>query len=111
MKALKEAQDEELADVDDSHICKEFIFLIDRSGSMYDTIKLERKDLVLFLYSLPPNSRFNICSYGGRFEYMFSNERSVEYTDQNLNYAVHIVESMEADFGGTKIFEPLQQLY
>jgi uncharacterized protein with von Willebrand factor type A (vWA) domain len=75
--------DAELDEVDDSDVCKEFIFLIDRSGSMYQTIKLARKALVLFLYSLPANSRFNICSYGSRFEYMYQ-ERSVRYTDESL---------------------------
>ena len=43
---------------------KEYIFLIDRSYSMYHTIKLAREALTLFLYSLPAGSKFNICSYG-----------------------------------------------
>ena len=50
---------------------KEYIFLIDRSYSMRDTISLARKALNLFLQSLPEGSRFNICSYGSNFEFLF----------------------------------------
>jgi len=95
---------------EDDDVVKEFIFLIDRSGSMYQTIVLARRALVLFLYSLPPNSRFNIISYGSKHEYMFE-ERSVEYNDDTMNYAISIVEKMEANFGGTNIHDPLQDLY
>lgn len=51
-------------DDDEDESRKEYIFLIDRSGSMHTTIKLAREALKLFLYSLPANSKFNICSYG-----------------------------------------------
>jgi len=44
----------------------EFIFLIDRSGSMYQAIKLAREALQLFVQSLPYGCKFNICSYGSR---------------------------------------------
>ena len=70
---------------------KEYIFLLDRSYSMTYTIKLARQALVLFLQSLPPNSRFNICSYGSHYDYMF-NERSVPYNDENMLTAISKVE-------------------
>ena len=66
---------------------KEYIFLIDRSGSMYNTITLAREALKLFLYSLPAGSKFNVCSYGSRHEFMFS-ERSVDYNDENMELAI-----------------------
>ena len=66
---------------------KEYIFLIDRSGSMTYTIGLAREALTLFLYSLPAGSKFNVCSYGSTHQFMFS-ERSVDYNDQNLAIAV-----------------------
>ena len=64
---------------------KEYIFLIDRSGSMSgSTMVTARQALVLFMQSLPVGSRFNVCSYGSHFEFMFPNERSVPYTDATL---------------------------
>ena len=38
-------------------------------------------------------------------------ERSVAYTDSRLKYAVSKIAKFEADFGGTKIFEPLQIIF
>ena len=66
---------------------KEYIFLIDRSGSMYYTITLARQALVIFLYSLPAGSKFNICSYGSKHKFMFEG-RSVDYNDETLRTAV-----------------------
>jgi len=57
-----EPQEEE--ETKDSNVETEYIFLIDRSGSMYQSIKLARVALQLFLQSLPYGSRFNIVSYG-----------------------------------------------
>ena len=51
-------------DQDEDTTRKEFIFFIDRSDSMKHTIELAREALILFLYSLPAGSKFNICSYG-----------------------------------------------
>ena len=77
---------------------------------MYDTIKLARQALVLFLYSLPAGSRFNVCSYGSEYEFLFP-QRSVPYTDETLKYAVEQVASFDADFGGTQIYEPLKSIF
>lgn len=50
----------------------EFIFLIDRSGSM-DGKKIQnaKKALLLFLKSLPVDSYFNVIGFGSRFESLF----------------------------------------
>ena len=53
---------------------QEFIFLIDRSGSMYwgkKAIKTAKEALKLFLHSLPVGSLFNVVSFGSNFEFLF----------------------------------------
>ena len=103
-----EEDDEEMKDGIDNK--NEYIFLIDRSGSMHHTIKLARQALILFLYSLPAGSKFNICSYGSKHEFMFR-ERSVDYNDMTLKQAVAAVNTFEADFGGTQIYLPLASIF
>ena len=82
-----EDNDEEESKQDDT---KEYVFVIDRSGSMYYSIKLARRALKLFLQSLPYGSKFNIVSYGSKFQSMFA--KSVEYDEKTLKEAVDQVE-------------------
>lgn len=89
---------------------KEFIFLIDRSGSMYNAIKLARRALLLFIQSLPYKCKFNVCSYGSNHKFMFP-DGSVEYNDQSLEQASNEVSQMEANFGGTEIYNPLNVIF
>ena len=50
----------------------EFIFVIDRSGSMHgQSINLAVEALLLFLHSLPLGSKFNVYSFGSRFVKLF----------------------------------------
>lgn len=50
----------------------EFIFIIDRSGSMQgERIQNLKKALKHFLEILPTNSYFNIFSFGSEYEKMF----------------------------------------
>ncbi|XP_073467207.1 von Willebrand factor A domain-containing protein 5A-like isoform X2 [Aquarana catesbeiana] len=99
--------------------CGEFIFLVDRSGSMEWSmnsgpnaprrIHSARETLVLLLKSLPLGCYFNIYGFGSRFEAFFS--ESVEYTQQSMEEAVKKVNKMDADFGGTEILQPLKKIY
>ena len=81
---MKEKIDEDEEGDLNGRECVEYIFLIDRSGSMRYTIKLARQALITFLQSLPVGSKFNICSYGTRHEFMFKQSRSVDYSDATL---------------------------
>ncbi|KAF1393789.1 hypothetical protein PFLUV_G00019690 [Perca fluviatilis] len=53
--------------------CGEFVFLLDRSGSMDGArIKSARETLLLLLKSLPMGCYFNIYSFGSNHEHIFS---------------------------------------
>ncbi|XP_075182938.1 von Willebrand factor A domain-containing protein 5A-like [Anomaloglossus baeobatrachus] len=100
-------------------LCGEFIFVVDRSGSMECPMNSEpnapmriqsaKETLVLLLKSLPLGCFFNIYGFGSNFESFFS--ESVEYTQQSLDDAVEKVNQMQADLGGTEILAPLQKIY
>jgi cobalamin biosynthesis protein CobT len=74
-------------DLEISPKLQEYIFLIDRSGSMQgEKIKLAIGALKLFLHSLPIGSKFNIVSFGTEFNMVFT--ESVLYNEENLGKAL-----------------------
>uniref|UniRef100_A0A3P9BJ67 von Willebrand factor A domain-containing protein 5A n=1 Tax=Maylandia zebra TaxID=106582 RepID=A0A3P9BJ67_9CICH len=88
--------------------CGEFVFLVDRSGSMdYATNNTDYKTFPLT--HLPMGCYFNIYSFGSRYEHIFS--KSVEYSQKTMEEALKKVKEMEADLGGTEILEPLKHIY
>ncbi|XP_068563179.1 von Willebrand factor A domain-containing protein 5A-like [Cebidichthys violaceus] len=90
--------------------CGEFVFLLDRSGSMSGgQIKRARDTLLLLLKSVPLGCYFNIYSFGSSYEHIFP--KSVEYNQQTMEEALKKVDKMEADLGGTEILEPLKHIY
>ncbi|XP_029942317.1 von Willebrand factor A domain-containing protein 5A-like [Salarias fasciatus] len=99
--------------------CREFVFLMDRSGSMgfpmsnkdknQTRISSARETLLLLLKSLPMGCYFNIYSFGSSYEHIFP--KGVEYSQQTMEEALKRVGTMEADLGGTEILEPLQHIY
>ena len=89
----------------------ELIFLVDRSGSMGgSSMGQAKKALELFLHSLPSDCYFNIWSFGSRYDALFP-EGSEKYSDKSLNEALTHVKSMSADYGGTVIYDPLQDIF
>ncbi|KAM9318638.1 von Willebrand factor A domain-containing protein 5A-like [Pholidichthys leucotaenia] len=90
--------------------CGEFVFLMDRSGSMEGSkIKSARDTLLLLLKSLPMGCYFNIYSFGSTYEYMFP--KSVEYSQKTMKESLKEVEQIDANLGGTEILKPLTQIY
>ncbi|XP_051933646.1 von Willebrand factor A domain-containing protein 5A-like [Hippocampus zosterae] len=97
----------------------EFVFLLDRSGSMdcpmdecqgsASRIRSARDTLLLLLKSLPMGCYFNIYTFGSSFQHVFP--QSVEYGEATLADALKEVEQMGADLGGTEILRPLQHIY
>ena len=65
---------------------------------------------MLFVQSLSAGSKFNICSYGSDFSFLFG-ERSVNYDEKTLKEAMEKIEKFKADLGGTEIFEPLKYIF
>ena len=94
----------------------EFIFLIDRSGSMGHSrrspespIQSARETMILFLKSLPAGCHFNIIGFGSTFTSLFHS--SVPYEQSSLDQALRHAEGMQADLGGTELLPPLQHIY
>lgn len=84
----------------------EIIFLVDRSGSMYDKIPTLIAALKAFLKSIPPGARFNICCFGSVQSFLWP--RSVPYDQSSLDEATRHVETFMASFGCTETYTALQ---
>ncbi|KAJ4935778.1 hypothetical protein JOQ06_017306 [Pogonophryne albipinna] len=99
--------------------CGEFVFLLDRSGSMgvplnnnegsQTRIGSARDTLLLLLKSIPMGCYFNIYSFGSSYEHIFP--KSVEYSEKTMEEALKKVEGMEDDLEGTEILEALKHIY
>ncbi|KIK62206.1 glycosyltransferase family 5 protein [Collybiopsis luxurians FD-317 M1] len=117
----------------DSNPGMEYLFLIDRSGSMnqHSRMPLVKETLVVLLRGLPTkHTTFNLLSFGSRTTKLWESSRL--YTQETLNKATEHVEqvkytflprlfradshcfaprflsTMTANYGGTKILEALQ---
>lgn len=87
----------------------EFIFLIDRSGSMDGVRLIKAKEaLTSFLRSLPLACYFNVWSFGSSFGSVFKS--SERYSDKTLRQALSEVAGFSADMGGTEIAAPLKEI-
>ena len=88
----------------------EFVFVVDRSGSMQgESIRSARETLLLFLKSLPDGCYFNVIGFGSNFTKLF--DKSKLYNDKNLTEACKGCEGMQADLGGTEVLRPLQWVF
>ncbi|KAK7055093.1 von Willebrand factor type A domain-containing protein [Favolaschia claudopus] len=87
---------------------QEYIFVVDRSGSMEgDRIAAARKALVVMLRSLPhKDSLFQICSFGSSYQLLWKESRP--YNQDTLEEATRHIDTMQADFGGTEIRKALK---
>ncbi|CAJ1084511.1 von Willebrand factor A domain-containing protein 5B1 [Xyrichtys novacula] len=84
----------------------EFIFLIDRSGSMSGVNINRVKDaMVVILKSLVPGCIFNIIGFGSTFKSLFTTSQN--YEEEALTLACEYVRKIRADMGGTNILAPL----
>uniref|UniRef100_H3BGV1 von Willebrand factor A domain containing 5B1 n=1 Tax=Latimeria chalumnae TaxID=7897 RepID=H3BGV1_LATCH len=84
----------------------EFIFLMDRSGSM-SGINISRvKDaMIVILKSLAPACLFNIIGFGSTFRTLFPSSQT--YNEDTLAVACDYIRKIRADMGGTNLLSPL----
>ena len=88
----------------------EFVFVVDRSGSMEGTyIKDAAQTLLLFLKSIPEGCYFNVIGFGSSYQHLFP--ESVPYNQKNLDKAVKHAKNLRADLGGTELFDPLKNIF
>ncbi|KAL0634634.1 hypothetical protein Q9L58_006427 [Maublancomyces gigas] len=87
--------------------CQEIVFIVDRSGSMYDKISTLKSALHLFLASLPVGTYFNIVSFGNSYSFLWNSSQL--YNEETLKTAKKHVDSMDASFGGTEMYEPVKE--
>ncbi|KAK0718745.1 von Willebrand factor type A domain-containing protein [Apiosordaria backusii] len=90
----------------------EIVFVCDRSGSMSDGKRIPnlKTALHLFLKSLPLGVKFNICSFGSHFDFMFP-EGSRTYDASSLAHATQYVDGIDANYGGTEMYKPLEDTF
>ncbi|KAK5452719.1 hypothetical protein LTS15_006867 [Exophiala xenobiotica] len=89
------------------NISPEIVFVVDRSGSMGSNIPLVVAALKIFLKSLPVGVKFNICSFGSSYAFLF--DKSKTYDQSSLSEALKYLESFAADMGGTELLAPVKQ--
>ncbi|GAB1294060.1 von Willebrand factor A domain-containing protein 5A [Apodemus speciosus] len=109
----------DIPEVEASKVCGEFVFLVDRSGSMNFPMNKEnnsqlrieaaKETLLILLKSLPMGCYFNIYGFGSSYEKFFP--ESVKYTEETMEDAVERVKGLQADLGGTEILTPLCNIY
>lgn len=88
----------------------EFVFVVDRSGSMSGSKNNSaRETLLLFLKSLPDGCYFNVVGFGSSYRTLF--KKSKLYNDENLKEATQLAETTQADLGGTEILAPLEWVF
>ncbi|KAL8698188.1 MAG: hypothetical protein Q9201_006712 [Fulgogasparrea decipioides] len=78
----------------------EIVFVADRSGSMQREIPTLISALKVFIKSLPFGVKFNICSFGSTYSFLWP--KSEAYSRDSMNEALVHVDSFAADFGGTE---------
>lgn len=85
---------------------KEYLFIIDVSGSMMGEKLDETKRAVIeCLKQLDVGDKFNIIPFESEFETM--NIKSIEYNEENMRKAVKYINNLEP-LGGTEILDPIK---
>jgi hypothetical protein len=85
----------------------EIVFIIDRSGSMSGgNIETLKSALQILIKSLPAGVKFNICSFGSMYSFLWDSSRL--YSAANVKTALSHVQDIQADMGGTEMMDPIK---
>lgn len=86
---------------------QEYIFVIDRSGSMSGApMETAKRTLEMLLHLLPDSqTTFNIFSFGSKVDGLW--RKSASFNEAEMRRAISSVKGMEANYGGTEIAEAL----
>lgn len=88
----------------------EFVFVIDRSGSMAGgSILQAREALALCVSALPVGARFQIVGFGNDFTQLFPGGPT-PFDDAAKAAALAHCDGLDADMGGTEILPPLKAI-
>lgn len=85
---------------------KEYLFIIDVSGSMMgEKLDETKRAVVECLKQLDVGDKFNIIPFESEFEAM--NIKSIEYNEENMQKAIRYINKLEP-LGGTEILDPIK---
>ncbi|OIW30703.1 hypothetical protein CONLIGDRAFT_613917 [Coniochaeta ligniaria NRRL 30616] len=89
----------------------EIVFVCDRSGSMDSGQRIPnlKAALQIFLKSLPLGVKFNICSFGSHHKLLFD-QGAVSYDASSVEKATKYVDGFAANYGGTEMYRPLEDV-
>lgn len=90
---------------------KEFVFILDRSGSMGNDNKITQLKTAMSTIlqnHLPSDSIFNIVGFGSNYQFLFEEGSEPVSNEASYNTALSYIDSLQANFGGTEIFRPIQ---
>ncbi|RFU32904.1 hypothetical protein B7463_g3467, partial [Scytalidium lignicola] len=84
----------------------EIVIIADRSSSMVLNISMLISTFKVFLKSMPTNVKFNICSFGTNFTFLWPQSKS--YTNETVQEAIKHVLTFDAKYGRKELLQAIQ---
>lgn len=93
----------------EKQVSQEYIFIVDRSGSMQgERIESAKQTLLFFLKSLPVECAFNVISFSNSYEFLFP-DGSQQYSQESMAAALKFHKELFAS-GGTELLRAMNSL-
>ena len=95
--------------LDEEIPAREYVFIMDVSGSMYGfPIDISKKLLRNLILNLKPTDKFNVVLFAGSTGLL--SEKSVNATQENIDKAIKLIENQQGG-GGTELMSALKRAY